>query len=133
MVRGWTARNIMELMGSLGHGLHPGWLSPLDLMFCSPICKLHAATYPGVIYMQPLINDTICCVSEWWYRWQERAASLGKLHQGVNALQAPCGNDASVMKCIPPTSLRPCSAECALFICCPKAVSFFFKHLKSRY
>ena len=23
-------------------------------------------------------------------QWQERAASLGKLHQGVNALEAPC-------------------------------------------
>jgi hypothetical protein len=59
----------MELLGSLGHGRHLGWLRPLELMFFSPICKPTCSHLPRVIFMVDLYSRTY---NIYIYRERER-------------------------------------------------------------
>ena len=59
-------QNRMELLGSLGHGLHLGWLRPLELMFLAQFASLHAAT------SLELSSWLICILEHIIYRERDR-------------------------------------------------------------
>jgi hypothetical protein len=64
---GLDHQNIMELLGSLRHGLHLGWLRPLGLMFLSPICNPACSHHPRVIFMLDLYSRTYSILAYIWY------------------------------------------------------------------